>query len=297
MRSNWNPDLEGIVRTASPTGHLFAELAATINEHTRKTRAGWEQADSTAGFDLTIEDSARLNRTVVTEVGNTTQNGYETDLNDVTPFVAAKVSWGGPEAADFALHRVKAWLHPQQNGGNPKEVSKWAAQLYSVTEVFGDGTPADPYTFELMPLGDPVIVDAPGVSAGEITFDWGAQGPRPKIFRPTQLAAFPQPTTYLMIRALTATGTAAGNVGWGRDTLQSSVGTTNVLTSRTLTLDAATGRYQDTGAAAGLLYVVFESATYAAATLTFATNPFTMGGLPAVPFANPVELEIGRAHV
>ncbi len=288
MRAGMNPTLEKRLRRADPTVGLMVDAVAIDRQDVKKTADQWTGADSLAGLIVRAPPygiGVELSTSLAVNLANTTQNGNMTDLDGppsfdaASPFFTAKVEWGGSEPESFVLQRIKAWLDPDTGGG--KNVSTWIAQVYGVLAL------TELAEIDLVPMMDPVRVTA-GASAGEVTFDLQGLGVRPKrLGIPVGGSAlgYLDPTTILFIWAVKSDGTPATNVGWGRDSAQSSQTTAgNTLSGVEVTKDLGQ-RYLVPGATSGLPYVTFEWSSYTTATISFTAagggNEIDLGAAPS----------------
>ncbi len=287
MRAGMNPSLEKRLRRADPTVGLMVDAVAVDRQDVKKTVDDWLGADSLTGLigtsppeDVGVELSANLavNLTNAVEDGNMTDLDGPPGFDAASPFFTAQVVWGGSEPDRVVLQRVKAWLDPDTGGG--KNVDQWILQVFAIRAV---GIRS---VIDLVPIMDPVRVTA-GASAGEVTFDLQGLNVHPKQLGAPENGGTdrPSPTTVLFIWAVQSDGTPATNVGWGRDSAQSSKTTTNnKLTGLRLIKGLGEG-YLASGAAGGLPYVSFEWASYTTATITFsaggAGNNIDLGAAPS----------------
>lgn len=283
-----SPLLVPHLRSADADARLIPELTVGTNEDAKVTDADFTNADSFTGFDHHPDGGIVLEPTLGTLIENTTSNGYLTDLDQSSPFAVARVEWGGTDDRNAELERITAYLHPQENAGNPKTVARWVVRLYAgISVTFRTDPGGSDAHWEVVPLMAPISVAAPGSSPSDITFSLTGTKPRPKNLGPPRNggSVFPHPTTFLFLWAMQADDTAADNVGWGRDTGVSQVTTGgNILKGRSLGLVSSSGPtfgyYEDLGALAGCPRVKFETGGFSAATITWTTNPLDLGAAP-----------------
>jgi hypothetical protein len=288
------------LRSADADARLIPELTVGTNEDAKVTKDDFAGADSFTGFVHHVDGGIELSPTVATLIEGATVaevDAFQTDLNLTSPHLVSVVEWGGSEDSNIVVERIVAYLHPQENGGNPKTVSKWVAQLYAVTEILDSGI-----HLLLAPLTSPVSVDAPGSSASDITFDFSGAGqkPRPKEFGPPRLplggtqdppaVSTDAPVTILFIWAMQSDDTVADNVGWGFDTgVTDKTSSGNRITHATLS-EQGDGSYAHLGETTGLQRVKYDTGSFTAATISWTTNPLDLGAAPT----GSVEL-FGRA--
>jgi hypothetical protein len=187
---------------------------------------------------------------VLSKLSHAVTDSYETDLGgpalspDVAPFVVARSVWGKDDSKDIAIDRFTAQLHPCNDGvpGN-KEVVWFLCQPFALARV-ALLNPINPislteYIASLVPLSDPVRVPAgPGTAAQDYVFSFSdrsvtgpghtivtlSRKPRPKSIQPVfeqskgALEHDQSATTFWFVWAVKADGSAAGNVGWARNT-------------------------------------------------------------------------------
>jgi hypothetical protein len=283
------PALEARLRRADPTAYVHVDAVVPVAESSKRTAAHWAAATG-SGFDVLDTGGVRLTGTIAALVEHTVNDDYLEDLvDDGTAFAAARILWGGAEPRDLTLERLKLYLHPRVDGGQPQEVARWRVRLYGVSDVLVEASGL--VALSLMPLGDYLDVTA-GASAGLVTFDFTtlAQPIRPKtvvvdqsrVDDPSLVADYLTPTTFVFVTALTSTGAVAGNVGLGYDTATAAVTTSgNAIASREL-IAIYTGLHADNGSAGGCPRMAIETSSFTAATATFedAGNRLDLGAVP-----------------
>lgn len=291
MRAGLTETLEKFLRRPDTSARLMIEAQVHRQEVTIQDRDGFEGADSLTGLQV-LDDGVRLAGTVAIKLENIVSDGFHTDLDRTTPFDVSRVEWGNANPEDLEVFRFRAFLDPA-NGG-VKDVVTWRAQMFAMVDTTGGITEATA-SFQLVPLHAPIDVTA-GVSAAVVTF----QPPdgtniRPMLHgRPGDGGAhgYPFATTFLFIWAINVTGGAAINVGWGKDSAQTSKTTGfNTMTSRRIRL-LETGRYAQ-NVLIDLHRVSYDTQTFTSAIITF-TNGFDLPN--AITGSNEVEF-IGRSEI
>jgi len=322
MRAGWNATIEERTLRPDATTRPFPVFTVieknangTLRQKMRQTRDDWGQADGTApgpppthaDFDFLPEGDVRLKDTIVTLLENTAHNAYFTDLDSNFPFFCARIEWGGTEPTEFEIDQLLVWLNPRTGAGT-RQVVTWRLELYQLMQTgFLTGVSRQ---LVLAKLADPLDVAVAGDSEGLVTFDYTVapviQRPQPKKITPLvrDLLALndifanagPVPITFVIIKALKADGSAAGNVGWGYNSAAASVSTgSNVLSSRKLKAPSGISlgtflngvfddpTHLDDGSAGGTPRMTIKSGTYATVekTLSFTTNLFDLGGAPS----------------
>ena len=286
MRAGMTPALEARLRRADPTAYVHVDVVAVDAESSKRTADQWDAATGT-GFDVLPTGGVRLTGSIGALVEHTASDSHFTDLvDDGTSFDVALIRWGGVEPHDVTLERLKLFLNPRVDGGQPQEVARWRVRCYAVSDVLVEA--AGLVALSLRPLGDYVDVAA-GASAGLVTFDFTSRTTpvRPKSVTPrvTDPDAAPDyliPTTIVTVTPLTSTGAIAGNAGLAYDSATPSVTTSdNAITARTL-LRVYTGLHADNGPAGGCPRMAVETASFTAATATFedAGNRLDVGAVP-----------------
>jgi hypothetical protein len=284
-----------VAQVVERNNDLTVPHGTDLRASVRQRRDDWGLADGAAGgppptltgFSLMENGDVRLagiGATIVTKAGPPTN--YVTDLNRLAPFSAIALYWGGTEATDLEIRRVKIHLNPRVSGAQTRQVVKWRLEMYALTKEVG----ALPHNLlEVMKLGDHVDVDVVSDVEGLVTFDYGTltnvARPKPKFVWPLPGAPlfsssqqFPHPTTFLLVTALDASGNGAANAGFGYAAGDvTTAGTT--LSSRTL-LGSNLLDFADGGVGPGCPIVTIDTETYSDATLAFTTNPLNMGGAP-----------------
>jgi len=310
-----HPDLAMRLRRPDPTAELITEARITNRADVRQRQDQWTAADGWPVANLTVlpEGIVQLSDTTSTLIQQTSHPSNLTDLDNALPSFAAMIEWAGAEPAEITIKRVKCWLVPRVNGAAKREVAKWRLRLYRVSDVMPLLGATPKRQLILQEIADPLTVDVTGDAAGEVLFDYSAAAsvdrPKPKRQPPilhdsilgTLFNTGPVPTTYLVVYALKADGSSAGNVGWGYDSTVASVVTGgNILSGRKL--EAAQpiigslfpgGTHQDGGVIPGTPHIVIEMGTYTSATITFsgAGNRIDLGGVPT----NDVEFSVRGA--
>lgn len=304
MRAGLSLALVERLRRADPSAYVHVDLVAVDAEASKRTQAQWDGATGT-GFSTLPTGGVALTGSLGALVENTTGATYLTDLyDDGTQFATAQIRWGGSESAEITLERLKLYLHPRRDGGQPQEVARWRVRVWAAYDARNDTVTGNPLVM-LVPMGDYVDVTA-GVAAGLVTFDFTGYvwKIRPKSVTPVpRLSEFSVPVTYVTIHALTATGAPAGNVGFAYDNGVADVTTSgNRIATRLLTRQSTglyPGFYLDAGSAGGAPRMTVETASYTAATATFedAGNRLDLGATPTgtVEFVARGELPPGTS--
>jgi len=285
MKAGWTPDLARLVRRPDSPARLAIDLRAIEAAHLRKTNSEWIEADATTGFNASaVDQGLRLTESVITLITQAGPgDGYFTQLDRLTPLDVAMVAWAGSVPHDLEIHRIKATLHPKRDGGQPKTVATWKCQIFGLEAVYEEGELTE---LALVPLGDPLEIEATGTSAAEYTFSWVGTYPKPQ---PLSMSipvdggtVYPTPVCFVAIWGLKTDKSAADNVGWARDSTAGSVITDgNTLTGKTLT-HVTSRLFGDayTIANADVPVVTLETADVAAATITWTTDPFALSPIP-----------------
>lgn len=307
------PALIPLVRRAdSPAKDYLEALVIERNAagdqlaHIRDTKEEWAEADGGAAavdadFTRFDDGSLRLKGTITTLISHSPGAiTYFTDLNRTTPWKVLQIEWSESAPADLTLDRLQLYLNPRRDTGQKREVSTWRVELMAPVDIRGDPVRADFY-FDLVPIAEPIDATVTGDAAGFVTFDYGFRAERPQPIRvprtlpsnPVELLEVPveyrRATTFVFVYALTADGSAAGNVGQGYDS-----GTAEVtsgghkIRSREIEdnpfrfLEGNLFRhYRDLGSAGGTPYCIIESGTYTEEIITFSSgNLFDLGGAP-----------------
>ena len=275
--------LERRLRRADNVTRLMIEGHKVIGGDLKQGADGWAGADSLTGLRIRADGGLELSTPITTLISHAPAgDGYITDLDTLAPFIACRVEWGGPEDRNFVLRNITAYLDPANGGA--KNVDRWRCELYAVNRIVDPGSALE--RFELYPLCDPLDVTA-GPSAGEVTFDFIDRDVRP-MTSGTPVnggSTLPNPTTYVIIRALTSDGTSATNVGWRRDSTIASLTSGGItMQARSLSQPFGDNLYLDADSPThGTPYIKLEaSVTHAAATVTFSgANQLDLGAVPA----------------
>ena len=232
-----------VVSATGPGGWSFTVHgfnAATDHDPADDTGADVGGVTYHTGRALTFraDGGVELADTIQIKFEQNTSDQFTTDLDGppqfaaASPSLAARIVWGKDDPPDLVIDRIVAYLHPRQDGGQPKTVAYWICQPFALVRTHGR-VGLDEVISEIAPLASPKVVEALGTSAEEITFSYlptlldpGVNKPRPKRVIPSTLGIGEHegsPTTYVFIWAVKADGTPATNVGWGRDSATTSV--------------------------------------------------------------------------
>ena len=292
MRAGFSQNLLHRLRRADPMARPILEALVVTTEDVRRRKDEWDAADSLTGLTSLADGGVRLAGSLSALVANTTSTGYLTDLeDDLSTFAAIRITWAGTQDPDTVIQRLKLYLHPQQNGGNPKTVDHWVVRCWAViaTDVFAA---TGNTMLELAPLGDALNVDATGTSAALFTFDFSGvvTQPKPMAVLSRNYAndtGYETPVTIVTVGARTADGSTADNVGLGYDS-GSAVTTTSGVSIATRTLvrlqgyGIPDGAYEDQGSAGGSPRMEVDTASFSAATVTFSSGtPLDLGASPS----------------
>lgn len=215
MRTNWeeNVRLQALVRD----GHavLVPEVITIEDADVKDLESEWD-AGSVSGGSVEVLSSggARLTSTPTSVVPATTNDGADTTkLTHVAPFEAVLVRWTS-HPSDTEIHNLVARLDPRDDGGQPKTVSEFRAQLFRIAEYRSVG-PIN--AISIVPISAEVIVDATGEVAADFTFNFqgaGIYSPYPRIGDSPINGPTHHPRTLVRIIALQDDGTVADNVTW-----------------------------------------------------------------------------------
>lgn len=222
MRAGWNDRLRDLCQRVDQGAALIAEVVAVTDSDIKELQSHWLDADSTTGLEVLEYGGVRLQDSSSTEAEHTTDDGSTLTLLGPEPqFNALALEWTTAGDEDIDLRTFVARLHPQVNGGNPKTVATWRADVYRVARIAAD----DVWTVQLLRS---VTQTASGSSAGDVTFDL-TDG----IGRGVIVGAPPEygedvasgdkkayPITVLRVRALQSDGTEADNVAWMADSAE-----------------------------------------------------------------------------
>lgn len=288
MRTGWTPELDALLRRADPAARLIAELAVTSAEDVRRRKEEWD-AGSVSGTVITLPSGgARLQGILGNYVSQTTHNGWITDLDPSGAMKVARLRWPGLRYAQAEVSRIRAWLHPRLNGGQPQEVAWWECRVFTLMRY--DAAFGGQRYLSIAEIGRSRV--QAGGNEGEVVFDFDRLVPG---YPPPEdlagLGVYPDPITYVAIVALKADGSAAGNVGWAIDT-----GTTSVTQGPAVTLQGWTltevddsdpwaerfrGWWRDGTLAEAVPYIVVERSSYSPATITFSGSAqINLGRVP-----------------
>jgi len=282
MRSGWGPRLRELLHRADPALALIVEVVAVESSAIKDTREEWAAADATTGLEILPSSGARLEGDEGSIAEHTTDDGAEVDaLSHIPPYSALVIEWSDDDAPEIELRNLTARLDPRADGGQPKEVAEWRAQLFTVANR---GPEED--IVELVPISTESRVVASGEVASNVVFDfvgsWDGEGPKvgqgPEYARDYGPARFARPITVVRIWALTEDGQPAGNVAWLADSAEGSskTGSGYTVYHRTISPYADEFEAHESGARVilgGLVEMMprfaLGQATYEPATITF----------------------------
>lgn len=319
MRAPLSPALEARVRCPDPTARVMIEAQTETLADIRTRKDQWGLADSTTGLELLDDGGVRLTDAIQVKISRASPgDGFNTDLDGppslpaASPFLTARIVWGADDPADLVIDRITAYLHPQQNGANPKTVDSWICQPYAIRRELGATVLGGGLNLlvELVPLAAPVTVKAIGVSAGDVVFSWVGQAtkPKPKSIVPVNLTPgelFGSPTTLIFLWAVKADGAPATNVGWARDSAVTSVtnGSRVLRAIQVIRVGSVTAMESIVLAATPrpVPVIKVESGNFANAKIQFSGggNQFDLGATPTgtVEFVGEGEVPAGGALI
>ncbi|HWO88446.1 MAG TPA: hypothetical protein VNL98_04775 [Gemmatimonadales bacterium] len=269
---------------------MLVEAQVVVRGHIRDTFDEWGEADSLVGLDRIADGTLQLSGTPTDLFDQTVSDGFITDLDRVSPLVVAMVEWR-QVGANVMFNNVRLRLHPDV-AATGRQVDFWQCQVLRVHRVRKNGPNAltgitgTGDILELLPLSSVVTVAETGTAERDVSFTF----PRP--IRPRDLGRpldgdtlWPYPVLVFQLWAIKKDGTAAGNVGWRRNSAQASYTQGNItLYGKTLTETAdgfKGGRWQITGTAGGTPRMRVQYNAYANDDVSFTTNPFDLGATPA----------------
>jgi hypothetical protein len=289
-RSGWTASgetfnaLEEVTRSTPCLAKTMIEMAIVPRQAIAVRKDQWLLHDSSPSGSLAYGENGevRIAATGATAVDSTiyTGDGYRTDL-DLRDDIAdvARITWDGSEDSSIELLAFTARLNPKRDGAQPKEVVYWELHVYSRYSAGLDR----PQLLELTNPASPPRVEAIGTAETDVVFAMGNNvRPRVKYVRASDGSG--NPVTYFEVRALKGGGTAAGNVGWARDSTHADLTTNgNRLNGVTLNRNQIIDEplIEQPQSPAGVPIAKVETASLAGAvTIDFTTNPFDLGSTP-----------------
>ena len=252
----------------------------------------WGTADSLTGLTRRLDGTLELAGTATTLLDQTTSDGFITDLDRASPTIVAAVEW--KTTAGFWFNNVRARLHPDRTGAG-REVDFWRCQVFRVHRVRagpsqilqGAGSTGD--YVELLPISPVVDVTETGTAEREVTFTFPTPIGRPTARPLDGGTVWNHPVVVIQIWAVTKTGATAGNVGWRKDSAQTSYtagGGDFLLEDWTITepAESVSGDrfrfWQITAGGGGVARLRLQYDVYANDDATFTTNPLDLGAAP-----------------
>ncbi|MEK9644150.1 MAG: hypothetical protein VW547_01260, partial [Alphaproteobacteria bacterium] len=306
--------LEGVPTKARPILETLTTAATDI----RDQYSEWLTADSLTGLTPTVEWVQLEGSGLTTILENTTQN-TGADITALTaplssPLNIALIEWSeATTAPEDEILGATAYLDPRRDGGSPVEVARFYAAIFQLVSITDEG---GEQVWNLRQLAADIVDADENGAAGNVSFSFGLNGrgpiigPRaPIIERGTVIDYYAKPATVLMVWAIKADGSDAGNVAWRCDANASQV-TSNghVISRRTLTVlddEFATAplQYTISTAQSGVpVCSITNNGTFSDATIqwTADNNDFDLGQTPGadtdlqltLQYATPSDSEV-----
>lgn len=220
MRSGWegNTRLQDFVRRVDSGAGFVVEVATVDGVDIIQSESEWS-ALTTASGSITSFDrgGVAITATETTLLSHGPDDGTTvTNLTTATPFNALLIEHIGVDAESREFHTLTARLDPRANGGNPKTVDHFIAEIYRVAR---EGTTEGEIFLELLGRSDPV--DATGEVEADFDFSFATPSGRYPVAGPPPLNASPsRPQTLVRIIAYQADGALADNVAWMTDSAE-----------------------------------------------------------------------------
>lgn len=217
MRAGWegNTRLQDFVRRVDSGASFIAEVVAVAEYETKATKAAW-QAGTVSSGSVSYPDPGglRIAGGTSTLVSHGPDDGANTTgLTNIPPFDALLIEWLAPRADDYEFSSLTARLDPRADGGQPKTVDHFIAEVFRVTKRVGD----DELHAELIGRSPPVA--ATGEVEADFVFGFSpASGRNPRVGPHPDDGIHPQ--TLIRIIALRADGSIADNVTWLSDSAE-----------------------------------------------------------------------------
>lgn len=215
-----NPELQALVLARDPGLAVHPEIVAIEDEDVKVTAADWAEGtqDPLSSLEILQSGGAQLAAFTTDDLPANANDGTNvTRLTHIPTYDAVVVEWLDQGASDRELHNLVARLDPRRDGGQPKTVAEWRAQLFRVSEVLPGGI--DEGGVVLLPISLEVVVSATGEVAADFTFNFqGQSGAYPRVGPPaTNAPPNSRPLTLIRIIALRDDGSPADNVTWLAD--------------------------------------------------------------------------------
>ena len=287
MRAGWegNARLQDFVRRLESGAGFVAEALTVAGSEVIVTKTRWDSLTVSSGtVDVLNSGGVRILATESTLAEHTTDDGTDTTrLTNIPTFDALVIEHLGDGAESREFHTLTARLDPRADGGNPKTVDTWVAEIYRITfrpEVEAD---IDEIHVELVGRSDPV--DAVGEVAAD--FDFIFEGPAgPLTGLPAEGGFSSQPLSLIRIVAFQADGTIADNVSWLSDSVQGSSktdGSTYEVTHYAVGAAASQEGAQEGGSVWQLLPPVTNMPRFSLTNASFASAVVTATGASEIP--------------
>lgn len=223
MRGGWegNARLQDAVRRAdSPIG-LVAEVRTVDGRVLIQTSADWAALTVASGSASALASGGiRITASESTLLEHTTDDSTDsTNLTTAHPFDALIITHLGAGASSREFHTLTARLDPRANGGNPKTVDHFIAELFRISRKVG----ADEIHVEPIGRSDPVTASGEVAADFDFTFQT-TSGRYPTVGDPfvaeEGASASSHPETLVRIVAYQSDGSLADNVSWLSDSAQ-----------------------------------------------------------------------------
>lgn len=222
MRAGWegNTRLQDFVRRLESGAGLVAEALTVAGSEIVVTKSQWAALTATGSAKVLDSGGVRINDTQTTLAEHTTDDSTDTTrLTNIPTFDALLVEHLGGGRIDREFSALTARLDPRANGGNPKTVSTFVAEVFRITRKGGEeGENEDQITVELIARSAPE--DAAGEVAADFVFSFATGSGRfPTVGDPPE-GAFSRPQSLIRIVAFQDDGSIADNVSWLSDSAQ-----------------------------------------------------------------------------
>lgn len=278
MRTGWNPRLAELLQRPDPVARVIPEAVVTAAEDVRRRQDEWDEVADPSEVVALPSGGIRLAGMLARYMEQTTRDGWMTDFQPDNRFRAARLTWQ-PHHSLAEVTTIRAWLHPRLDGAKPQEVAFWECRIYALLRVqrfrTRDAGVRGTY-LSLAEIGRSRV--AAGGGEGEVSFAF--DGLRPASYTPIDItdggSQILAPQSFVVIAALKADGSPAGNVAWGLDSSRTSVIHASgvrlqgcELEDPDKTVAELAGWYLEASTPSHVPYLVVESSSYQEATVTF----------------------------
>lgn len=233
MRAGWSDTLREYTQRKDSPIRLIAEVREVQDISGLVTYDEWNATTKTGSIAVLATGGVKLSSSGASTISHTTDDGTEANLLTRVPtFDCLFIEWDGSNAENREIQSIVARLDPRADGGQPKTVAYFGAQVFRVHNYIGDGGDV-----LCIPISREIIVPATGEVAADFTFNFAGTNNWYPIAGPPPYEGANRPQTVIRIVAMKDDGTDADNVAWLADSAESDgtiTGSGYTVTRRTM---------------------------------------------------------------